>query len=144
MIVIGDLNAQVGREEVFRSTIGRFSHRESNENGLKLINFAASHNMVINSTLFRRKNIHKATWVLTCEDETKTQIDHVQIDGRHPSDVLNVRTYRCKATDIDHHYSDHFLLGVKIKSRISNVFTSQAAKSRRLNIAALQVPGKRL
>jgi hypothetical protein len=112
-IVIGDLNAQVGREEIFRPTIGRFSlHRESNENGLKLINFAASHNMVISSTLFRRKNIHKATWVSAGENGTKTQIDHVMIDSRHASDVLNVRTYRCKATDIEHHYSDHFLLGV--------------------------------
>jgi exonuclease III len=38
-IVIGDLNAQVGREEEFRPTIGKYSmHPESNENGLRLIN----------------------------------------------------------------------------------------------------------
>jgi Endonuclease-reverse transcriptase len=144
-IVIGDFNAQAWRKEVFRPTISRrlAFHRESNENGSELINFAASHNMVISSTLFRRKNIHKATWVSAGEDGTKTQIDHGLIDGTHASDVLNVRTYRCKATDNDHHYSDHFLLGTKIKERISNVFTSQSAKSRRLNIAALQISGKR-
>jgi Reverse transcriptase (RNA-dependent DNA polymerase) len=142
-IVIGDLNAQVGREEIFRPTIGRFSlHRESNENGLKLINFAAAHKMVISSTVFQRKNIHKATW-FSPGSRTKSQIDHVLIDGRHASDVLNVRTYRCVASDIDHHSSDHLLLGATIKSRISNVYTNRGTKCRRLDIAALQVPGKR-
>jgi hypothetical protein len=52
--------------------------------------------MVISSTLFRRKNIHKATWVSAGEDRTKTQIDHVLIDCR-----------------------------TKIRARISNVFTNK-------------------
>jgi hypothetical protein len=142
-IVIGDLNAQVGREEVFKPTTGRFSlHRETNENGLRLINFAAEHNMVISSTCFQRKNIHKATWC-SPGSGTKSQIDHVLIDGRHASDVLNVRTYRCRTPGIQHHDSDHFLVGATIKARISNIYEKKGAKSRRIDVTQLQKNDKR-
>jgi hypothetical protein len=142
-IVIGDLNAQVGREEAFRPTIGRYSlHPESNENGLKLINFAAAHKMVISSTVFRRKDIHKVTWV-SPDSSVKTQIDHLLIDTRHASDILNARSYRLVASDIDHHSSDHFLLGAKVRARISNAQQKRGEKCHRLNVAALQELNKR-
>jgi hypothetical protein len=142
-IVLGDLNAQVGREEVFRPTVGKFSlHGESNENGLRLINFAAEHNLVISSTHFQRKNIHKATW-RSPDSRTKSQIDHLLIDARHASNVLNVRTFRCRTPDIEHHDSDHYLLGATIRARISNVYEKKGARVRRLNVAMLQNPVKR-
>lgn len=109
---------------------------------MKLVNFAVANRMVISSTIFRRKNIHKATW-LSPDSKTKTQIDHLLIDARHASDVLNVRTYRCTATDVDHHDSDHFLLGAKIRARISNVYQQKGTKCRRINVAQLQEAGKR-
>jgi hypothetical protein len=142
-IVIGDLKAQVGREEEFRPTTGRFTlHQESNENGLRLINFAAAHKMVISSTVFRRKDIHKVTWV-SPDSRMKTQIDHLLIDSRHASDVLNTRTYRFAAAYVDHHSSDHFLLGATVRTRLNNVFERKGEKCRRLNVEALQAPGKR-
>ncbi|XP_041785866.1 uncharacterized protein LOC121601136 [Anopheles merus] len=53
-IVIGDFNAQVGREETFKPTIGSFSaHRLTNDNGLRLVNFASSKHMNIRSTFFQ-------------------------------------------------------------------------------------------
>jgi hypothetical protein len=114
-------------------------HSESNENGLRLINFAAAHKLVISSTVFRRKEIHKATWI-SLDTRTKTQIDHLLIDSRHALDVLNTRTYRFTATDLDHHSTDHFLLGAKMRARISNAYEKKAEKCRRLNVAALQAP----
>ncbi len=142
-IVIGDLNAQVGREEIFKPTIGKFSfHNDTNENGLKLINFAAAHNMVISSTCFRHKKIHLTTWT-SPGLRIKSQIDHVLIDGRHASDVLDVRSYRCLEPGIEHHDSDHFLLGVRLRARLSSILTTRAKKCRRIDIAKLQVPGMR-
>jgi hypothetical protein len=62
-IILGDLNAKVGWEESARATIGKFNaHKESNDNGTRLVNFAASANMVVGITLFPCKLIHKATW----------------------------------------------------------------------------------
>ena len=61
-IVIGHLNAQVGREEMFRPVIGPDSlHTISNDNCQRCINFAATHGMVVRSSFFPRKDIHKAT-----------------------------------------------------------------------------------
>jgi len=58
------MNAQVGKENTYKTTIGKHSLPDrSNNNGIKLINFALSKNMVVNSTRFLRKNIHKETWL---------------------------------------------------------------------------------
>jgi exonuclease III len=61
-IIIGDLNAKIGQEEIFRLTIGKWSlHDISNDNGLRTIDFATSNNTIIRSTYFRHKNIHRET-----------------------------------------------------------------------------------
>jgi hypothetical protein len=42
-ILLGDFNAKVGREDIFKQTIGIESLREiSNNNGLIVVNFATS------------------------------------------------------------------------------------------------------
>ena len=51
-IILGDMNAKVGREEAFRPTIGKWSlHEETNENGLRLIDFATEKGMVISASI---------------------------------------------------------------------------------------------
>ena len=42
-ILLGDFNAKVGREKIFKSTIGNESlHQYSKNNGVRIINFATS------------------------------------------------------------------------------------------------------
>jgi len=39
--VLGDFNAKVGRENIFKPTIGNDSlHQDSNDNGVRIVNFA--------------------------------------------------------------------------------------------------------
>jgi hypothetical protein len=58
--LLGDFNAKVGREDTFKSTIGKESlHKDSNDNGVIVVNFATSKNLVVKSTMFPHQNIHK-------------------------------------------------------------------------------------
>ena len=72
-ILLGDFNAKVGREIIFKPTIGQESlHQDSNDNGVRLVNFATSKNLVVKSTMFPHQNIHKYTWTFP---DGKTQPD---------------------------------------------------------------------
>jgi hypothetical protein len=57
-ILLGDFNAKVGREDIFKLTIGNESlHETSNDNGVSVVNFATSKNLVIKSTVFPHRGI---------------------------------------------------------------------------------------
>jgi hypothetical protein len=45
-ILLGDFNAKVGREDIFKPTIGNeSSHEISNDNGVRVVIFATSKNL---------------------------------------------------------------------------------------------------
>ncbi|MXP61705.1 hypothetical protein FD744_25325 [Pantoea sp. Taur] len=135
-IVVGDYNAKVGKEEIYHPTIGKHSlHDESNDNGTRLINFAASRDMIVGSTLFAHKDIHKGTWT-TPDRLHVNQIDHILVDKRHKSSLKNVRTFRSANVD-----SDHFLCIAHITPKISfKKSGGPIIKPRRYNLSKLQAP----
>jgi hypothetical protein len=93
-ILLSDFNAKVGRENNFKPTIGNESlHEISNDNGVRAVNFGASNNIVFKSTMFPHRKIHKYTWT-SPEGKTHNQIDHVMIDRRGHSSILDVRSFR--------------------------------------------------
>ena len=56
----GDLKAKVGRENIFKPTIGNESLRQdSNDNGVRIVHFATSKNLVVKGTMFPHRDIHK-------------------------------------------------------------------------------------
>ena len=51
-ILLGDFNAKVGRENIFKPTIGNGClHQDSNNNGVRIVNFAISKNVFFKSTI---------------------------------------------------------------------------------------------
>jgi len=81
-ILLGDFNEKVGRENIFKPTIGQESlHQDSNDNGVRLVNFATSQNLMVKSTMFPHRNIHKYTWT-SPDGKTQNQIYHVLISRR--------------------------------------------------------------
>jgi len=59
-MLLGDFNVKVGRENSFKPTIGQESlHQDSNDNGVRLVKFATSKNLVVKSTMFPHRNIHE-------------------------------------------------------------------------------------
>jgi len=68
--VFGYFNAKVGRQNIFKPTIGNDSlYKGSNDNGVRIVNFATSKNLVVYSTMFLNQNIHKYIW--TSRDEKR-------------------------------------------------------------------------
>jgi hypothetical protein len=59
-ILLLDFNVKPGRENILKPTIGNESlHEDSNDNGVRLVNFATSKNIVVISTKFPHRNIYK-------------------------------------------------------------------------------------
>ncbi|XP_055539429.1 uncharacterized protein LOC129726581 [Wyeomyia smithii] len=127
------MSAQIGREEMYKPVIGQHSlHTVTNDNGQRCVNFAASRGLAVRSTFFPRKVIHKTTW-RSPDQRIANQIDHVLIDGRFFSDITNVRTYR--GADIG---SDHYLVAVSLRSKLSTVYHARHRRTLRLNIKQLR------
>jgi hypothetical protein len=81
-ILLGDFNAKVGREDIFKLTIGNeSSHKISNDNGVRVVNFATSKSLVVRSTMFPHCSIHKYIWT-SPYGRTHNQIDHTLIYRR--------------------------------------------------------------
>jgi hypothetical protein len=58
-ILLRDFNAQVGREDIFKPTIGNESlHKISSDNGVRLVNFATYKNLRVKSMMFPHRNTH--------------------------------------------------------------------------------------
>jgi hypothetical protein len=54
IILLGDINAKVGRENIFKPTSRNESlHQNSNDNGVRKINFTTSKSLVVKSTMLR-------------------------------------------------------------------------------------------
>jgi hypothetical protein len=95
--LLGDFNAKVGKEEIFKPTVGTQSlHEISNDNGVRLVNFATSKNLTVKSTMFPHRNTHEYTRT-SPDGKTRNQIDYILIDKRqkvylisHPSRQQNV------------------------------------------------------
>jgi len=132
-IVIGDMNAQIGKDDVYCPTIGKHSlHESTNDNDYCLIQFATLNNMVIGSTMLPHKNIHKCTWIAP-DRLFEIQIDHMVIDARHMSDLLDIRSYRGGNVD-----SNHYLVIARMTARISNIKMLREERIRQFCISKLQ------
>jgi endonuclease/exonuclease/phosphatase family metal-dependent hydrolase len=101
--LLGDFNAKVGKEHVFKPTIGsESSHEISSDNGVRVVNFATSINLIVKTTTSPHRNIHEYTWT-SPDGNTHNQIDHILIDRRRHSSVLDVRLFRAADCDTDHY-----------------------------------------
>ena len=126
LIVMGEFNAKVGREECRYKVSGKYSiHEHSNENGSFLVQFAIRNNLYIKSTTFPHKTIHMGTWKIPGSTEVN-QIDHVLVSARHASSIIDVRNSRGANCD-----SDHYLVKAKVRERISRGLKHRIGNSRR-------------
>jgi hypothetical protein len=80
--LLGDFNAEIGREDIFKPVIGNERlHEVSNGNRIRVVNFATLKNLIVKSTTFPHCNFHKHTRTFP-DGVTHNQVDHVLIDKR--------------------------------------------------------------
>jgi hypothetical protein len=78
--LLGNFNIKVGKEDIFKPTIGNESlHEISNDNGVRVVNFATFKNLRVRSTMIPCRNIHKHTW-MSPVGKTHNHIDHILVD----------------------------------------------------------------
>jgi hypothetical protein len=132
-IILGEFNTKAGRENIFKQMIwNNSSHEISNDNGVRVVNFATSKNLVVKSTMFPHHKIHKYTWT-SLEGNTHNQIDHVLIDRRRYSNILDVRATR--GADCDTH---HYFVVAKVRERLAvSKRAAQKIDTERLNAKKL-------
>ena len=74
-ILLGHFTAKVGRENIFKLTIRNDNlHQDSNNNGIRIVNFAILKNLYVKSKKFLHWNIHKDIWSPT-NGKNDNQID---------------------------------------------------------------------
>jgi len=98
-IMLGDHNAKLEREDIFKPTFGNESvYQDSNDNDVRITNFATAKNIVIKSTMFPHRNIHEHTW----NSYDGLTNSHILIDKRRPSSVFDMPFFRGADCDTDH------------------------------------------
>jgi hypothetical protein len=113
-IFLGGISAKVGREDICKPTIGnKSSHKISNDSGVRVVNFAASEDLAVKSTMFPSLSIHKYTWT-SREGKTPNQSYHVLIDRRWHSSIFDVQSFR--GADC---VTNHYLVVAKVRKRLA-------------------------
>ena len=113
-VLLGDFNAKAVTTNIFKPTIGnKRLQQDSIDNGVRIVNFPTSKNLVVKSTMLPRRNIHKYTWTST-DGKIHTQIDHVLIERRWNSSILDVRSFRVANCD-----NDHYHVVAKVRKRLA-------------------------
>ena len=104
----------MGGENIFKPTIGNENlHQDSNDNEVRTTIFATSKNLIVKSKMFPYRDIHKHTWT-SPDGKTHNQIDHILIDRRRWSSILDVRSFR--GADCD---TEHYLVVAKVRERLA-------------------------
>jgi hypothetical protein len=88
--ILLDFNTKVSRKDIFKQTTGDKSlHENSNDKGVRVVNFSTCKNLTVKNTMFPHRNIHKYTWT-SPDGKTHNQVDHILRDRQKHLSVLDV------------------------------------------------------
>jgi len=92
--------------------------------------------MAISSTLFQHKRIHKETW-RSPDGDHQMELHQIRLImcrlTRHATDILDLKS--CRGADCD---SDHYMVKIKYRQRISTIGKLSAQRSIKYNVENLK------
>ena len=125
LLVMEDLNAKVGSDNTHvERCLGKEGCGIRNDNGTRLEETCAHHNLVIGGTLFKHPDIHKLTWV-SPNGRDINQIDHVMINGSWRRSLLDVVVRR--GADIN---SEHYLVVASLRLKLRSARKKDSGPTR--------------
>ena len=102
LMVNGDFNAKVGHDRHgYEDALGHEGIGDRNDNGNILLECCINNELVVTTTLFQHKDIHKHTWN-SPDGRTKNMIDHILVNRKWIKSVKNTRAYRGADIGSDH------------------------------------------
>ena len=113
-------------------SMGKHGTGDMNENGELFADFCGLNGLVIGGTIFPHKEIHKTTWN-SPDKRTKNQIDHITINSKWRTSLLDTRVLR--GADIG---SDHMLVVSRLRLKLRRVVKEFAR--RKLDLDKLKDP----
>ncbi|KAI5715793.1 hypothetical protein M8J77_022481 [Diaphorina citri] len=106
IILIGDFNAQIGKEKKNQKVVGDYpAHRRTNRNGERLIEVCRNCDLKLKSTSFKHLPRKMKTWKHPNPMMGEFQLDHVAISNKSNREILNVKVLRNANIDSDHYLS---------------------------------------
>jgi len=104
-ILLEEFHEKVGRENIFKLTIWNENvHQDSNDNDVRIVNFATSKNLVVERTMFLHQNLHKYTWT-SPDGKTHNQIYLFIFISIQP--VIHVTSHTSKYNIVQHTVLSH-------------------------------------
>ncbi|XP_039282924.1 craniofacial development protein 2-like [Nilaparvata lugens] len=103
LVVMGDFNGRVGSDQQDgHGSMGKYGCETiRNNNGQRLIEYSAQHNLLIGNTWFIHKRIHKITFVGEGR-ESESMIDYILYQGDLRYAFKDVKVIRGAELDTDH------------------------------------------
>ena len=119
ILVEGDWNAKVGRDACgnWQGIFGPFCNDDTNERGLRLLEFATFNDLVLANTLGHHKASRRWTWH-SPNGQHHNQIDYILVRKRFRLGVNSTRTRRFPGADIR---NDHDLLIMTFHRRLNRI-----------------------
>ena len=116
LVVQRDWNAKVGRDASgnWQGICGPFCNDDTNERGLRLLEFATFNDLVLANTFDHHKAFRRWTWH-SPNRQHHNQIDYIPVRKRFRSGVIIARTRSFSGVDIG---SDHDLLMMTFRLRL--------------------------
>ena len=137
LIVQGDWNAKVGKHACknWKYTCGLYSNKETNERGLKLLEFASLNDLKLANTFDPHKTSRRWTWH-SPNGKHHNQIDYIMIKRRFQTSVNIAKTRSFPGADIG---SDHDLVMMTFKLHLKKV-SKQGHSRIRFDLEKLRDP----
>ena len=118
LIVQGDWNARIGKEarKDWEGTCGEHCNTETNDRGLRLLEFASTNDLLVANTFGSHKASRKMTW--HSPNGEAHQIDYIMMKKRFRSWINFARTRSFPGADVG---SDHDLVMMTFHARLQKV-----------------------